>query len=91
MDSTTYTTDTSAEAFDVQLECFRRMSPQERIQRMCAWSNQLKKMALEAIHRCHPEFSDQQVRLKFIEITYGEDLARRIGQWMENRNLGRAE
>lgn len=91
MDSTTYTTDTSEEALEVQLECFRRMTPQERIRRMCSWSNQLKKMAFDAIRRRHPEFDEQQLQLKFIEISYGEALAREFGQWLEDRNIERAE
>lgn len=59
----------------VQLEGLRQMSPQQRIQRMCAMSNHVREMAMNAIRRRHPDFSDDDVRLRFIELTYGHDLA----------------
>ena len=85
MESATYTTDTSVEAFEVQLECFRRMAPQERIERMSSWSTQLKKMAMEAIRRRHPEFDEQQVQLKYIELTYGLEIAQGYRTWLTER------
>jgi hypothetical protein len=85
MESATYTTDTSVEAFEVQLECFRRMAPQERIERMSSWSTQLKKMAMEAIRRRHPEFDEQQVQLKYIELAYSLELAQGYRTWLTER------
>ena len=85
MESATYTTDTSVEAFEVQIECFRRMAPQERIERMSSWSTQLKKMAMEAIRRRHPEFDEQQVQLKYIELAYGLEIAQGYRTWLTER------
>ena len=82
-----YTTDTSAEALEVQLECLREMTPQQRIRAMCAMSRQVKNMAMDAIRRRHPEFSDAEVRMKFIELTYGEDLASEVRAWKAARNV----
>ena len=82
-----YTTDTSAEALEVQLECLRKMTPQQRIRSMCAMSRQVKNMAMDAIRRRHPEFSDAEVRMKFIELTYGEDLANEVRAWKAARNV----
>ena len=73
--STPYTTDTSQDADAVQLELWRVMSGQQRIQKVLALSSRLRDMAFDAIRRRHPEFSENQVRLKFIELTYGEELA----------------
>ncbi|MEZ6125815.1 MAG: hypothetical protein R3C49_22035 [Planctomycetaceae bacterium] len=42
---------------------------------MCAWSRQVKRMSMDAIRRRHPAFSENEVRLKFIELTYGSELA----------------
>ena len=64
-----YTTDTSDEALAVQLEGFRRMSPAERIHKMCKLSANLRRMAMDAIRRRHPEYDQQEIRLKFIELT----------------------
>lgn len=73
--------DTSDEALAVQLECLRRMTPHERLRRACAWSGQIRRMAFDAIRRRHPEYSDDEVRMKFIELTYGQTLADEIRAW----------
>lgn len=73
--------DTSDEARAVQLECLRRMSPQERLRRACAWSGQVRRMAFDAIRRRHPEYSEDEVRLSFIELTYGKELADEVRNW----------
>lgn len=85
MAPTPYTTDTSPEAFEVQLECLRKMSPQERIRRTCAMSRRVRKMALDAIRRRHPEFSEGDVQLRFIELTYGKPLADGVRRWKAGR------
>ena len=78
--------DTSDEALAVQLECLRKMTPQERLRRSCAWSGQLRRMAFAAIRRRHPDYSEDNVRLKFIELTYGQTLADEVRNWqMEHR------
>ena len=73
--------DTSNEAVAVQLACLRRMTPHERLRRACAWSGRLRRMALDAIRRRHPEFSENDVRLRFIELTYGKPLADEVRDW----------
>ena len=75
MASASYTTDTSPEALAVQLECLRRMTPQQRIHKTCVISRSVKKMAFDAIRRRHPAFQDREVQLLFIELTYGKTLA----------------
>lgn len=77
--------DTSEEALAVQLECLRRMSPQERLRRACSWSGQVRRMAFDAIRRRHPEYSENEVRLKFIELTYGFELANDIRHWQQEQ------
>lgn len=73
--------DTSDEALAVQLDCLRRMPPHERLRRACAWSGQVRRMAFDAIRRRHPEFSEGDVRLRFIELTFGKPLADEVRQW----------
>lgn len=68
-------TDTSDETLAVQLDGLRRMTPHERLRRACAWSGQIRRMAFAAIRRRHPEYSEDDVRLKFIELTYGQAIA----------------
>lgn len=70
--------DTSEDALAVQLECLRRMTPQERLRRACDWSDQIRRMSFSAIRRRHPEYTEDEVRLKFIELTYGKQLANEV-------------
>ena len=88
MDSRTYTTDTSEEALEMQLECFRRMTPPERISKMSSWSSQIKRMGFDAIRRRHPEYDDLQVQCTFIELTYGEDLAEEFRSFLDGKTTG---
>ncbi len=81
-----YTTDTSDEAREVQLACLRRMSPQERVRRSVALSRQVRNMAFDAIRRRHPEWCEDEVRLCFIELTYGKPLADEIRRWRAERS-----
>jgi hypothetical protein len=76
--------DTSDEALAVQLECLRQMTPNERLRRACAWSGQVPRMAFDAIRRRHPEDSEEEVRPKFIELTYGKPLADEVRQWQRD-------
>jgi len=81
-----YTTDTSAEALEVQLACLRKMSPQERIRRTCAMSQRVRDMGLAAIRRRHPEFNEEETQLLFIELTYGKPLADDVRRWKAGRS-----
>jgi hypothetical protein len=86
MDSIHTVTDTSPEALRVQLEGVRRMTPQERFNSMCRWSQEIRDMARNAIRRRHPDWSEDEVRLKFIELTYGPELAREVRHFLQDRN-----
>lgn len=77
--------DTSDAALAVQLECLRQMPPHERLRRACSWSGQIRRMAFDAIRRRHPEYSEDSVRLKFIELTYGTELADEVRKWQQEQ------
>jgi hypothetical protein len=87
MDRPLPVTDTSTEALQAQLNVLRRMSPLERVSRMCLWSQYIKNMSLNAIRRRHPEFGEEEIRLKFIELTYGTELARGVRRHLKERHL----
>ncbi len=82
-----YTTDTSAEAMAIQLDGLRRMSHSERIRTMCALSRGVRQMAFDAIRRRHPEWSDREVQLVFIELTYGKSLAEDVRRWQLEQSI----
>ena len=82
-----YTTDTSPEAESIQLEPFRRMSPTECLAKMSKLSASLRRMAFDAIRRIHPELNEAEVRLKFIESTYGKELAAEVRNHLQQREM----
>lgn len=43
-------------------------------------------MAFAAIRRRHPEFSNDEVQLLFIELTYGKPLADDVRRWKAERS-----
>ena len=85
MEKLVYTVDTSQEALEVQLACLRCMSPRERIRKTLAMSRRVRNMAMDAIRRRHPDLGDAEVRLMFIELTYGKSLADDIRSWRAER------
>ncbi|MCA9129036.1 MAG: hypothetical protein KDB22_18240 [Planctomycetales bacterium] len=85
MASHPYTTDTSEEALQVQLDGFRKMSPTERIHKMCSLSASLRRMAMNAIRRRFPGIDEQETRLRFIEFTYGPELADAVRDHLQKR------
>ena len=78
METTLRPADTSAESLAVQLDCLRKMSSRDRIRQTCAMSNRVRNMAMNAIRRRHPQLPEHEVRLRFIELTYGKQLADEI-------------
>ena len=88
MSSQDNTTDTSAEAAAVQLELIRQMTPAERLEKTFRLSSQLLWNAKQAIRRQHPEFSERQVSLKFIELHYGAELAAAVGDCWREHHVG---
>lgn len=54
---------------------------------MCNLSANLRPMAMEAIRRRYPEFDQHEIRLKFIELTYGEELADAVRNQLRDREL----
>ena len=83
----TTTTDTTDDALAAQLEGFRRMSPTERINKMCKLSASLRRMAMDAIRRRHPDYDQHEIRMKFIELTYGKSLADAVRKQLRDREL----
>ncbi|MCO6455741.1 MAG: hypothetical protein J5I93_10640 [Pirellulaceae bacterium] len=75
MSDTPLVSDTSVEARAVQLACLRSMTPRQRIRQTCGLSQQVRRMAFAAIRRRWPDLPEEEVQLRFIELTYGKSLA----------------
>ncbi len=83
-----YTTDTSSEAYTVQLELLRQMSPMDRLRKTFSLSRRIKQMSMDAIRRRHPDYDDNEIRLRFIELTYGRELADGLRHWQKEQMVG---
>ena len=70
--------DTSPEAERVQIELLRRATVQQRLALAFSLSDTVLHLARRAIRRRMPEASEEEVRLKFVAIHYGEELAERV-------------
>jgi hypothetical protein len=79
-----YTTDTTPKAEEIQLSILRGMSGRERVRQTFVLSSHLRQMAFDAIRRRFPAMGDSDVKLLFIEHTYGKPLADAI-RTQENR------
>jgi hypothetical protein len=73
--------DTSADAESVQLKLIRQLPPTERLEKALALTCEVIRLSKAAIRRRHPEFSEDEVGLKFIELNYGSELAESVRAW----------
>ena len=76
-----HNTDTSTDAEAVQLELLLQLPPSQRLEKALALSCELIRLSKAAIRRRHPNFSEDEVALKFIELTYGTELAESVRTW----------
>jgi hypothetical protein len=77
--------DTSPEAERVQIELLRKASPAKRFTLMEAWSQFLIEANRQNLRRLHPELSQEELDLLYIELYYGKDLANRVRADLERR------
>jgi hypothetical protein len=80
-----YTSDTAAEAAAIQLQCFQKLTPTERVSKACAMSRRNRLMAMEAIRRRHPGLAKDDVQLAYIELAYGGEIAAKVRRWRQER------
>ena len=69
------------------LELNRQLTGAQRLwmcRRMTAWEVARTR---EEIARANPEFSDEEVNLKWVEMAYGADLAARLREDLRQRRL----
>jgi hypothetical protein len=66
--------DTTQEAERIQIECYRRMTPQERMRIGLQLSAMVRKSLLEGVRIRHPEYTGEQLRVAVIRLLLPEDL-----------------
>ncbi len=65
--------DTTPEAERIQLEVFRRMGPEKRLEAAIALSQTCRKLLMEGIRRRHPEYDERHIRLATIRLMLPEN------------------
>ena len=67
--------DTDPEAERVQLELLRAASPARRAALACRLSDQVRHLALRALRRAHPGAGDDEIKVLFARVHFGDELA----------------
>lgn len=78
--------DTSPEAEEVLIRLIRAKPPEERLRSAFEASNRVARQCKDAIRRSRPELSNEEVKLKFIELNYGPELAAEVRDFLANRD-----
>lgn len=68
--------DTSDEAMGAQLESYRRMTPEARLQVALELTEMSRRLLADGIRARHPEYDDDQVRLAMIRVWLTPELYR---------------
>lgn len=76
-------TDTHAEAQRVQRDLLRRASPAERISLMRSLSSALAWSSRQSLAQRHPELSQQEIGIRWVELQYGHALASQLRRFLE--------
>ena len=66
--------DTSPEAERIQLDIFRRMSPEERLQRGSELSQLCRGLLADGVRYRHPDYGEDEIHLAVIRIELGDEL-----------------
>ena len=67
------TLDTNPQPEQVQLEIFRRMGPEKRLQAGIELSQLCRKLLLEGVRMRHPEYDERQSKLAVIRLMLPEE------------------
>ena len=77
--------DTSPDVEAKLIEGFRRMTPSARLSLALSLSDEVIALSRRAIARVHPEYTELEVGLKFVEVHYGVDLAERVRERLRRK------
>jgi hypothetical protein len=65
--------DTTGEAEAIQIEIFRAMGAEGRLQAAIDLAQTSRKLLAAGVHKRHPEYDDDQVRYAVIRLSLGEE------------------
>ncbi|MCK6530799.1 hypothetical protein L6R50_25640 [Myxococcota bacterium] len=69
--------DTDPKAWAAHVECFRRMSPEQRVRIALDLSVRLRETMKEGIRTRHPDYTDEEAHHAMLRLLLGHDLYHR--------------
>lgn len=66
--------DTTPEAYEVQVEVWRRMGGEGRVALAIRMSESARALARDGVRARHPEYDEEQVRFAWLRMTLGDAL-----------------
>ena len=84
----TQSMDTSPEAERVQIELLRKASPAKKFSLVNSLSQTMIQASRRNLRRLHPDISEEELALLFVELNYGKDLSERLRADLERRKSG---
>jgi hypothetical protein len=79
----TQSRDTHPEVERVQIELLRKAGVARRLELGLALSQEAFELSWEGIRRANPNASEEELRLIFIEVNYGKELASRVRAYLD--------
>ena len=77
--------DTSPDAEKVQIELLRKSTVAERFAKVRALTARTVGLSKRALARANPDLSPEELKLRFVELHYGKDLAERVRKYVNTR------
>lgn len=78
-------TDTHPEVERIHLQLLFQAGPARRLALTRSLSQSTIEMSLTGLQSRYPHLSPQELALKLVALCYGEDLARRVGDYLKSR------
>jgi hypothetical protein len=78
--------DTLPEAESVLIGLLRDRPAPLRLRDAVAASNRVARQCKDAIRRNHPKFSEDEIKLRFIELNYGQEIADEVRAYLNMKS-----
>ena len=77
--------DTSSEAARVQIEVYRRMGPEKRLELALQLGDSLREFVAAGVRLRQPDWNEGQVRRELMRLYLGDELFFQVEQWRRER------
>lgn len=74
----TQSVDTNEKTEKVLISIIRKKSPSQKLSQVFSLSQMAIQLSKRAIRRANPNLDDNEIKLLFIELHYGKDLANKV-------------